>query len=259
MTPLIIAHRGASLVAPENTIAAFERALQSGADGIEFDVRLSRDGVPVVIHDATLQRTGLVKGRVAELTADELEQIDVGSWFSSETTPTVFARERIPRLARVLKLCANSKGLLYVELKLSPRERAELAHAVSKLVREFSMADRVVVESFDLASLEAIKACDGEIRTAALFQRRWMRHIPFLRFETMIDLTVKSGAGEIALHHNLIDKRTVDAALAADLKIIAWTVDNPVWIDRACELGISALITNDPEGMLRHRGEPGND
>ena len=259
LTPLIIAHRGASLVAPENTIAAFERALHSRADGIEFDVRLSRDGVPVVIHDATLQRTGLVGGRVAEITADELEQIDVGSWFSSKTTPPTFAGERIPRLARVLKLCANGKGLLYVELKPSPRERAELAHAVTKLVREFSMVDRVVIESFDLASLEAIKACDGDIRTAALFQRRWMRNIPFLRFETMIDLAVKSGAGEIALHYNLIDKRTVDAALAADLRVLAWTVDDPVWIDRARELGMSALITNDPEGMLRHRGEPGND
>lgn len=259
LPPLIIAHRGASLVAPENTIAAFEGALQSGADGIEFDVRLSRDGVPVVIHDATLQRTGLVDGRVDELTADELEQVDVGSWFSSSTTPSAFAGERIPSLARVLKLCANSKGLLYVELKLRPRERAELVHAVTKLVREFSLADRVVVESFDLASLEAIKACDVDIRTAALFQRRWMRHIPFLRSERMIDLAVKSGAGEIALHHNLIDKRTVDAALAADLKVIAWTVDNPVWIDRARELGIGALITNDPEGMLRHRGEAGND
>ncbi len=259
LTPLIIAHRGASLVAPENTITAFKQALEVGADGIEFDVRLSRDGIPVVIHDATLQRTGLVEGQVAELTANDLEEIDVGAWFQSDTTPPAFAGERIPRLHHVLKLFANSQGLLYIELKLRSEERAELAQAVTKLIREFPMTDRVVVESFDLASIEAIKACDGNIRTAALFQRRWMRHIPFLRSETMVDLAVKSGASEIALHHKLIDKPTVDAALAADLEVIAWTVDDPVWIDRARALGISTLITNDPEGMLRHRHEPAKD
>jgi glycerophosphoryl diester phosphodiesterase len=80
-TPLIIAHRGASAVAPENTIAAFRRAIEVGADGVEFDVRLARDGVPVVIHDSTLERTAGLKRGVSDLTSEELSQIDVGSWF----------------------------------------------------------------------------------------------------------------------------------------------------------------------------------
>ncbi len=88
--PLIIGHRGASALAPENTLAAFRRAIADGADGIEFDVRLARDGVAVVIHDATLERTGLLKRRVANLTADELQAIDVGSWFRRSIAHEIF-------------------------------------------------------------------------------------------------------------------------------------------------------------------------
>src|SRR4051794_314397 len=83
-SPLIIAHRGASAWAPENTLAAFEMAMESGADGIELDVRLSRDGVPVVIHDATLRRVGGRNKRVACISAAELTQVDVGSWFNAK-------------------------------------------------------------------------------------------------------------------------------------------------------------------------------
>jgi len=81
-TPLIIGHRGASAVAPENTMAAFREAIAAGCDGIEFDVRLTRDGVPVIIHDSTLRRTAGLAARVADLTWAELEQVDVGSWFA---------------------------------------------------------------------------------------------------------------------------------------------------------------------------------
>src|SRR6185503_14444987 len=97
-TPLILGHRGASAVAPENTLAAFSRAMSDGADGIEFDVRLSRDGVPVVIHDANLNRTAGVARRVSDLTAKELQEIDVGGWFDhAERNPqATFAGEKLP-------------------------------------------------------------------------------------------------------------------------------------------------------------------
>ena len=93
-TPLIIGHRGASADAPENTMAAFREAIAVGADGIEFDVRLTRDGVPVVIHDSTLRRTGGLPQRIAEITQSELATIDVGSWFArkKDLLPGTFAR-----------------------------------------------------------------------------------------------------------------------------------------------------------------------
>ena len=116
--PLIIAHRGASAEAPENTLAAFRRAIELGADGVEFDVRLAADGVPVVIHDATLERTAGLKRRIADLTSDELAKIDVGSWFGlkrrrSGRNATVRERaetrseQTIPTLERTLRFLEN--------------------------------------------------------------------------------------------------------------------------------------------------------
>ena len=102
---LIIAHRGASAEAPENTLAAFRRAIELGADGVEFDVRLAADGVPVVIHDATLKRTAGIDRRVADITSAELARLDVGSWFNrhhGHLADEAYALERIPTLERVL-------------------------------------------------------------------------------------------------------------------------------------------------------------
>src|SRR6201999_3863999 len=98
-TPLIIAHRGASAVAPENTIAAFEAAIAAGADGIEFDVRLSREGVPVVIHDQTLQRTHGIRRRVGDMTLNELTKLEV------------------PSARQLFELCESNKLILYLEMK----------------------------------------------------------------------------------------------------------------------------------------------
>src|SRR6185369_3234163 len=99
-SPLIIGHRGASAVAPENTMAAFREAIAAGADGIEFDVRLTRDRVPVVIHDSTLHRTAALPQRIAELSLSDLKSVDVGSWFARKKNLPLgaFANETIPSL-----------------------------------------------------------------------------------------------------------------------------------------------------------------
>ena len=112
---------GASAIAPENTLAAFTRAIPDGADGIEFDVRLSQDGVPVVIHDATLERTGMTDGVVAELSAEVLAETDVGSWFSQRpNSPAWISRMKNCRaLQQVFDLFAESDALLYLEMKSS--------------------------------------------------------------------------------------------------------------------------------------------
>src|SRR5207253_1739431 len=122
--PLILGHRGASAVAPENTLAAFSRAISDGADGIEFDVRLSRDHVPVVIHDATLNRTGLIDRLVCELTAKELGEVDVGHWFAArgQTGAQSFAGEKLPTLAQIFEIFSTKTGVLYVEMKCSAGE-----------------------------------------------------------------------------------------------------------------------------------------
>ncbi len=203
--PLILGHRGASAVAPENTLAAFSRALRDGADGIEFDVRLARDHVPVVIHDAALKRTASIDRLVSELTAIELQAIDVGSWFDArgQTGSGSFAGERLPTLAQVFDLFRATSGLLYIEMKCEVEDGATLAAAVVKLASESQMVDRIVVESFDLTAIAEVKRIDSGLHTAALFEPRLSRPISTVRRLKMIDTALAVGADEIALHHSL--------------------------------------------------------
>jgi glycerophosphoryl diester phosphodiesterase len=254
-SPLILGHRGASAVAPENTLSAFSRAMLDGSDGIELDVRLSRDQIPMVIHDATLKRTGLIDRLVCELTALELQKINVGHWFGErgQTGVNAFSGEKLPTLAQVFGLFSGNKGVLYVELKCDSGAETALAAEVVRLTRESQIANRVVIESFDLSAISEIKRIDPGIRTAALFEPRLSRPISSVRRLNMINLALDVGADEIALHHTLAGTRVIERAKREGLEIVIWTVDDPEWISRARSLGIKALITNDPAMMVRHR------
>ena len=254
-SPLILGHRGASAVAPENTLAAFKRAMSDGADGIEFDVRLSRDQIPVVIHDASLKRTAQLDKFVRQLTAKELGDVDVGGWFSghSDESPSLYTGERLPNLAQVFELFSGNNGILYVEMKCEPSEGSALAAEVVRLTREYNMNERVVVESFDLKAVAAVKKADASIRTAALFEPRLAHPLASLRGLKIIELARDCGAEEIALHHSIAKAGTIRKAGAAGLATVVWTVEDPRWISKARSLGIKALIANDPARLVRHR------
>ncbi len=254
--PLIIGHRGASAFAPENTLAAFDLALQQGADGIEFDVRLSRDGVPIVIHDANLIRTGLSDQKVAALTATELQQIDVGSWFSRRhgRSEATFSNERIPRLEQVLEMFSQRKALLYLEIKIGG-EGARAAAEVVRAIRHWSVQEHTVVCSFDISVIESIKRRDDGIRTAALFEPQFSRPLEVIKQMRLLDVALRSHADEIALHHLLAGRRIIEKARHAGLEIVIWTVDRPKWIDRARAMDIKVLFTNDPAAMVLYRNQ----
>jgi glycerophosphoryl diester phosphodiesterase len=234
--PLIIGHRGASAVAPENTMSAFREAIAAGSDGIEFDVRLTRDGVPIIIHDNTLRRTTGLPHRIADLTWSELENLDAG----------------VPSLEQLFTLFEANGLLLFLEMKVdSAAEHLPLAEACCKLIDEFSFKHRVFVECFDLKALEVIKNIDSEIKTAALFQPTLSR--PSLSDERIIDQAKAIEASALALHYRLARESIVNKAGDAELRVAVWTVDDPAWIARARSLGIEALITNNPAAMLAHR------
>ena len=257
LRPLIIGHRGASAVAPENTLVAFERALLDGADGIEFDVRLARDQVPVVIHDATLRRTALREGNVASLSSVELSEVDVGTWFNLRH-PTAahkaYALARVPSLAEVLDIFGAGRNCrLYVEMKGEADKGEELAAEVARLVCASSLLDRVVVESFALDSIAEIKRIDARIRTAALFEPSLLRPRP--SYARMIEQATLSGADEMALHRSLANRNAVEEARRRGLEVVVWTVDSPTWVERAIAYGVSAIITNDPARMRARRDE----
>lgn len=244
-SPLIIGHRGASAKAPENTMAAFRRAIDAGADGIEFDVRLTRDGVPVVIHDNNLKRTGGSHYRVADLSLAELKEINVGSWFDTN----LFASERVPTLEEVFQLFDSSDHLLYLEMKCDAAERDRLAQTCCDFLRGSSLKERVIVECFDLEVIESVKKIDCDIKTAALFEPRLRG--PF--GSGVIEQALAVRADEIALHHRLATQRLIEAAIKSNLQVVVWTVDDPAWLKKASSHGITALITNDPEVFVRQR------
>ncbi|MGI8918285.1 MAG: glycerophosphodiester phosphodiesterase [Pyrinomonadaceae bacterium] len=260
--PLIIGHRGASALAPENTLAAFRQAIADGADGIEFDVRLARDGVVVVIHDATLERTGALKLKVSNLTAAELQASDVGSWFGKRrrtrfaSSDKDFAGETVPLLTQVFELFEKHKGHLYLEMKADKGAGMELATEVVRLIQHTTVRSQVVVECFDLSLIKIVKALDSAIRTAALFEPKLSQPATLVP-RNLAELAQSAGADEIALHHSLASRRIVERALQLNQRIVVWTVDNPAWVAKAQTLQIHALITNNPARLLAARDSAG--
>jgi|SRR5215472_5885404 len=254
--PLILGHRGDSSHAPENTMAAFRAALNGRADGFELDVRLSRDGVPVIIHDASLARTGNRKDHVSRLTSQELKQVDVGSWFNRRHPRLAqgeYAAEGVPALQEVLALARERDAIVYVELKCGRHERESLAAAVVKEINRQEYGRRVVVESFDLPAIGLVRQLDQRMRTAALFERPLGGVAPVLDKSRLIDRALQVGAAEIALHHSLARRRLINAAHQTGLEVVVWTVDHPAWVAKAGAINIKALITNKPRTLLSAR------
>jgi glycerophosphoryl diester phosphodiesterase len=247
--PLIIGHRGAAAVAPENTIVSFKRAITDGADGIEFDVRLARDGVAVVIHDSDLRRTALREGAIASLPSTELREINAGNWFNLRfpaLSRAEYEQATIPTLAEVFELFRERDGVLYVEMKCVVAESRAIAAEVAKLIRAHDFTTRAVVESFTLEAIAEIKRVAPEIRTAALFEPKLM---PPPSMRRMLWLAAEYGADELALHRLLATRRITAEAARRNLKTIIWTVDNPAWLKRARRYGLHAVITNNPALM----------
>lgn len=256
LQPLIIGHRGASDHTPENTLIAFDKAIADGADGIEFDVQLARDGVPVVIHDTTLKRTGLRAGLMGDMASSELQMIDVGTWFNiryPEHARKEFATARIPTLEAVLDRFKSGEAMLYIELKCNMRASRAVARAVVDLIREYHFNNRAVVLSFALESILEIKQIDPTIRTAALFEPKLTR--PIQKRNAMIDKAVRYQADEIALHRSLTTSRVIDQARRYGLQVVVWTANHPSWIARALKERIHAVITNVPALMCAERSK----
>lgn len=254
--PLIIAHRGASALAPENTFAAFQRAIDDGADGIELDVRLAKDGVAVVFHDSTLNRTASKEGRLANFTSLELRKLDVGSWFNRQTpklADPAFKKEVVPSLAETLDFLKDFRGLIYIELKCKDADAERLSRAVCDAICGSPLLKQIVVKSFKLQVIPHIKALCPSVRTAALFAPKIMN---ILRKEKhLVNIANEIGADEISLHFTLATSKLMKKAEKQNLRVAIWTADSPRWIKRALKLGVGSIITNNPARLLAKRRE----
>lgn len=252
--PIIIAHRGASALAPENTFAAFQKAIEDGAEGIEFDVRLSKDGIPIVFHDSGLKRLAQKDAQVIKYSYDELQNFDIGSWFNKKNphlADTRFSKERIPSLEGLLEFLKFYKGLLYIELKCKKDEIKTLVEAVCKVIKQTKMLPQIVLKSFKLKAIALAKVILPEIYTASLFAPKILNVIHKKRH--LLKKAEDCLANEISLHYSLATKKLVARAKNQGLLTTIWTADNPRWVKRAFNLDINAIITNNPAILLAER------
>lgn len=232
---LNIAHRGASAVAPENTLAAFEKAAQLGADGIELDVRLCADGVPVVIHDASVDATTDGSGRVAGMTLAELKQLDAGSWFGP-----AFAGERIPTLAETVATIGDQL-LLNIELKGEGLVDRGLVHAVVDLVEDHWLAERVLVSSFNPLALRHVQEIAPQILTGMLYTIR--ARLALARLVSARPYTAMHP------HVRTLDEGHRNWIREHNHRIHVWTVDDSSEMRRLVEWGVDGIMTNVPDRL----------
>lgn len=249
---LVIAHRGSSFDAPENTHAAFERAITDGADGIELDVRLARDGVPVCIHDAMLNRTALRSGRISQTLSTELAEMDAGTWFNRrfpKRADTSYSSARVPTLAEALGCCraAKRKLSIYIEMKCGRGEEEEIAAAVADAVRDNGGRLRTIAASFNLETIAAVKARDGSLRTAAIFEPTMTNPRPAIL--ELMRRAGEAGADELLLHRHLVTRRAANKVAEQGFPLTVWTVDDRGWARRALDYNLHGIITNRPGKM----------
>lgn len=232
---LIFAHRGASAAAPANTLAAFRLAAEMGADGIELDVHLSRDGEAVVIHDFTVDRTTDGRGAVREMTLVQLQELDAGSRFD----PT-FAGERIPTLQEVFDAIGH-RLLVNVELKSLPGRSRGLEAEVVRLIEDNNLAHRVIVSSFNPLSLRRVKRLNPNILTALLYAPK----LPiFLRRAWLGPITPHEFRHP---HYSMVDEWFMAWTRQKGYRVNAWTVNEPDEMRRLLALGVDGIITDRPD------------
>lgn len=243
--PELIAHRGASGYAPENTLASFGLALEMGASSIEFDVQQTRDQKLVVIHDTDLKRLGGLKRRVGAMTYLELSQVDVGSWFGAE-----FKSERVPLLEELLDL-ASGKVELQLEIKNPERPYPGIEERVVNVLRaRRDWAGKVCISSFDHETLYLVRALDSGARLGYL--------VGLTRRAVALREAAELGCESVHMSARQADPAWVAAVHKADRRLLVYTVNEPKEYERLGNLGVDAVFTNFPDlGRLRRREAPG--
>jgi glycerophosphoryl diester phosphodiesterase len=250
--PQVFAHRGGCALGPENTIAAFDLGMAAGADGLEVDVHLSSDGIPVVHHDDTLERTTSEGGPIALRTAAELALIDAGCRFvQSGSYPFRGQGIGIPTLAEVLKRFPDV--WIIVEMKV---DSAQMGEAVARTVRAAGAAERVCAAGYGGRSAAAARAALPEMASSACH-----REVTWAFYRSCARLPVRRApyggyqVPECASGHRIVSPRFVRHAHEAGLKVQVWTVDEEADMRRLLSWGVDGLISNRPNLTVQVRNE----
>ena len=232
--PLIFGHRGASMHAPENTLSAFHLALEMGADGIELDITPSADGVPMVIHDPNLERTTNGTGDVRQLSAAEIQRYDAGVKHGAK-----FAGERVPTLKEVFEAFGN-RTRYNLDMKTFYPEDRPIVRTVLALIEEYRLMPNVIISSFSLDTLRWFTEESRHIRLGVLISQHTphMMRVDGRRWQVRYE----------ALHpnHTLVDAEAMRRARQQRKKMVVWTVNDAERKRELAQLGVDAIITDDP-------------
>ncbi len=234
--PLVISHRACGGHAPENTLAGIRAALQIGADGVEVDVQASADGVPVLMHDPTLDRTTSGSGEVASFTLEQLQALDAGG-------------EPVPSFAQALEL-TRGRALLVAEIK-----RPGCEEALAGLMLNRGALEDVMVWSFLPPALEAMRRVEPRIPCGLLIAPQSVGNWPSMRA-----LALRLGLQAVSVFHLDLDENIATQSRRGGLAVYAWTADSESDIQRLIDLDADGIVTNHPERALallgRDAGRP---
>jgi glycerophosphoryl diester phosphodiesterase len=235
---IVMAHRGAAGAAPENTLASIKRAIDDNTDFVEIDVQETSDGEIVVIHDSDLMKVGNTNLKIWDATYEQLQSIDVGSWFSPE-----FSGERVPRLQQVLALCKD-KARVNIELKYYGHDK-RLEERVVKIVEAEDMVPQIVVMSLKYDAIEKMRKLRPDW-TLGLLTAKFVGNL------------TKLDADFLAVHTGLVNRRFVQSAHKRNKQVFAWTVNDALQMNRMISMGVDGLITDEPalaRSVLKERAD----
>ncbi len=225
---LIVAHRGASRAAPENTLAAMKKAMELGADYAEIDACQTKDGAIVLMHDEELERTTEQKGLIWEYTLVELKEFEAGSWFSEE-----FRGEPIPTLREVIRLVRGTMKL-NIEIKVFDHEPG-ISQKVVDIIRAENFEDECMVTSFNREVIEEVKNVAPELTTGLIFDEDYQGSV----FDGNWDV--------LSCDRQILDEELIRKAKDNGKKLFVWTVNDPAEMKKLIGLGIDGLITDVPD------------
>lgn len=237
----VIAHRGYRDVAPENTMAAFRRAYQLGANMVELDVSLSKDREVVIMHDDTIDRTTNGKGNIEEKTLEELKQLDAGSWFSP-----IFKGEQVPTLDEVLAF-AKDKIAVNIEIKsytVEKRSQIGIESKIVELIRKHEMEEHVLVSSFSQDALKRIKTMNPNIPTALLIVTDGV-------FNSQSSMANKVKSDAINEMYRFTRGSEIKNSQKNGLKVNVWTINDPHTMSELIDKKVDGLITDRPDLALK--------
>ena len=231
----VLAHRGDSAHCPPNTLAAFRRAVEVQADGIECDLRVTKDGVMVICHDETIDATSTGTGKISEMDFQTLRKEDFGSWFGPQ-----YAGEKLPTLEEMLEI-VKDLPYLNIEIKDFGVNKEENIDRFYDMLKKYGCFERTMVSCFDMDLLDDLKKRHPDVRIGFLYVEK----------EQVLDVAKEHGCTAIHPYLQRLEKETVDKAVSQGLEVNIWTADSEEEIQKCIDLGCTGIITDEPERALQ--------